>query len=831
MRRKAWYRSAFKTQVLTFVLGMVVGACLYYALSDIFFSGSTSKEESVLAQDVADEISEKEPSAVEKESPVLLVPEQAIEPVPADMESLWPLRHVIVGLEGEQLSRANIDMLNSWKPGGVWLREKNTENPRQIAEMISLINLYASLDGTRAKNPLVCMIQEGGEGLNALRMGNALSYQDLASLESLEAIKDVGRQVAETALNTGVGVLLAPRMDIFFPGQTAPEERFRYLSDNKESVVQAGLAYAGGLMEGGALAVVGNYPGMGSALFREQRLPVVEETDIERLAEIMLPFAEAAASDISGFLVGSVSVPILDKEQPDRPASLSSRLVREVLRRQFGYTGVVLASDILDVAVWSGRDAEEDIVDALKAGCDAVFISSVSGEELGRIAQEITSAVEKGVLEKEELDASARRLDLWRQHIAEYYPVPPEEAAAEDAEGEEEPDSEVMESETVGAEETEEAVALEEPAPAAEEEAAAVVTEVTVEEEPEASPEEPVDEEEEIASGEAPAEESPEEPEVLQDAEPEEETEKESEKEPEKVVETPRVPTPQPAGTKAISYTIQPGDTLSKIATSHQVSTTQLMQWNGLSNGDIKFGRKLTVYVPDLPAEEESGEIEEAAATEEVPQEEEVGAPVVEEQSVETAVEVEEKEEEIHSVEEPPTEEMEEEETHSIEEPPAEEREEEAAEKSADAPDELSPPLVPFKATETPDGDEEVVLEAPDANFDLNSDMEYQPVPEVLEESEDQPAPQEEETIAEEETEEEGAESVSSPAAEEEVATPSETDESVSGEFTTHTIEAGDTLHSIANRYNTTVQNLIKINDIKDANVIVLGRELKVPMP
>ena len=174
---------------------------------------------------------------------------------------------------------------------------------------------------------------------------------------------------------------------------------------------------------------------------------------------------------------------------------------------------------------------------------------------------------------------------------------------------------------------------------------------------------------------------------------------------------------------------------------------------------------------------------------------------------------------------------MEEEETHSIEEPPAEEREEEAAEKSADAPDELSPPLVPFKATETPDGDEEVVLEAPDANFDLNSDMEYQPVPEVLEESEDQPAPQEEETIAEEETEEEGAESVSSPAAEEEVATPSETDESVSGEFTTHTIEAGDTLHSIANRYNTTVQNLIKINDIKDANVIVLGRELKVPMP
>ena len=156
-RRKSWFRSSLFSQLVTFTLGAIVGACLYYAYSEIY----------------SEKVQEQQPTAQVDTSPEPVIPAQAvvpevvspvqpayaIEPIPADMDSMWPLRHVIVGVEGTHLSRKTIEMLNAWKPAGVWLRENNTENPRQIVEMISLINLYASLDGSREKNPLICMAQ------------------------------------------------------------------------------------------------------------------------------------------------------------------------------------------------------------------------------------------------------------------------------------------------------------------------------------------------------------------------------------------------------------------------------------------------------------------------------------------------------------------------------------------------------------------------------------------------------------------------------------------------------------------------------------------------
>lgn len=43
-----------------------------------------------------------------------------------------------------------------------------------------------------------------------------------------------------------------------------------------------------------------------------------------------------------------------------------------------------------------------------------------------------------------------------------------------------------------------------------------------------------------------------------------------------------------------------------------------------------------------------------------------------------------------------------------------------------------------------------------------------------------------------------------------------------------YTVEKGDTLTSIAKKYNTTVSNLVKLNNIKNANVIYIGQKVRV---
>jgi LysM repeat protein len=51
------------------------------------------------------------------------------------------------------------------------------------------------------------------------------------------------------------------------------------------------------------------------------------------------------------------------------------------------------------------------------------------------------------------------------------------------------------------------------------------------------------------------------------------------------------------------------------------------------------------------------------------------------------------------------------------------------------------------------------------------------------------------------------------------------------GSVTTYTVQRGDTLASIARRFNTTVQQLVSLNGIQNVNRIVVGQTLNVPAP
>jgi len=58
----------------------------------------------------------------------------------------------------------------------------------------------------------------------------------------------------------------------------------------------------------------------------------------------------------------------------------------------------------------------------------------------------------------------------------------------------------------------------------------------------------------------------------------------------------------QPPGTKALTYTIKPGDAIGLIASWYDVSVSELKAWNGLYSNTIRAGAKMTIYVPEAKA-------------------------------------------------------------------------------------------------------------------------------------------------------------------------------------------------------------------------------------
>jgi LysM repeat protein len=53
--------------------------------------------------------------------------------------------------------------------------------------------------------------------------------------------------------------------------------------------------------------------------------------------------------------------------------------------------------------------------------------------------------------------------------------------------------------------------------------------------------------------------------------------------------------------------------------------------------------------------------------------------------------------------------------------------------------------------------------------------------------------------------------------------------ESLTENFIIYTVVWGDTLSAIARRYNTTVSELVRLNNIKNSNLIYVGQKLRIP--
>jgi beta-N-acetylhexosaminidase len=91
----------------------------------------------------------------------------------------------------------------------------------------------------------------------------------------------------------------------------------------------------------------------------------------EAMDELELaPFRDAVAADVGAVMIGHVAFPALDG---DTPASLSSRIIGGLLRREMGFDGLII-SDAMDMQAVAVHGAEPSLTQAMRAGNDLVLM-------------------------------------------------------------------------------------------------------------------------------------------------------------------------------------------------------------------------------------------------------------------------------------------------------------------------------------------------------------------------------------------------------------------------------------------------------------------------
>jgi beta-glucosidase-like glycosyl hydrolase/LysM repeat protein len=532
-------------------------------------------------------------------------------------DEIWPGRFLFIAVEGTSLDEAAASLLREVRPGGVVLREANLKDAEQTIELVSQIKNAVGLGPALYNLPLIAVAQEGGK-VNPLGIDPAPAAADLGRAKDAARAQEIGRLCGSAAISRGIGVVLAPVLDVLEPGVTDPAIEPRLFGSDQGEVARLGIAFAEGLAEPGAIAVAKFYPGLGKPRKDEPNEGFALENEPPRLAELMYPFDEAAREGIPGILVGHVAVPALDGQFPKRPASLSPVMVETILRQGWHYPGVILADDVTAMDVTRSRTPERAVVEALAAGGDAVQFLDPHADRVRAACAAVQEAINNGSLSRELLAQSRERLDAWQKRLARAKsPAPPAKTSlpetAVPAEEPPKPEAEKPAAEQPPREETKTPVAKPEgEKPAAEPPSKA---------EGETPPAEPAPGQQPETEGEKPAAGPAPEPEVAPGEQPKTEGERpatepaqkpETEKpaaeaipkpesakpEPETPAAEKKVPVPQPLDTEKILHKIEAGDTIERIAARYGVKVRDIMAWNGMTNDIVKLGYTLTIYKP-----------------------------------------------------------------------------------------------------------------------------------------------------------------------------------------------------------------------------------------
>ncbi|HKW02610.1 MAG TPA: glycoside hydrolase family 3 N-terminal domain-containing protein, partial [Vicinamibacterales bacterium] len=129
-----------------------------------------------------------------------------------------------------------------------------------------------------------------------------------------------------------------------------------------------------------------------------------------------VPFKAAIEAGVATIMTAHVLVPALDA---DRPASLSSRIVTDLLKTTMKYDGVVLSDDLGMKAISATWPLGEASIAAIEAGCDAVLFCNSTIDEQVTALEAVIRAAESGRLSSTRLDdAFARQRRVKERFLA-----------------------------------------------------------------------------------------------------------------------------------------------------------------------------------------------------------------------------------------------------------------------------------------------------------------------------------------------------------------------------------------------------------------------------
>lgn len=374
----------FTNALLNFLMTIIISSSLFGILPSVANAYTSEADESQMNQKVARIVS-------------TLTPEQKIGQM------------MFVGISGPKLNKSDKHFLKDVQVGGIILFDRNMRKPEQVKRLnaklqkVGAVKLGPAAADTAKVDKLPLFIAVDMEGGLVARMKDKWPDGPIPSAEALGATnnpdnaKQWATKVAKSMKNMGFNVNFAPVADV-------GANRGRSFAKEHEKVTAFLNAAMAGYEHEKIISTLKHFPGIGRAVVDPHFDGSVIKEDLETLKKTdLVPFRtmiEQRDNNTFMIMISHLSYTAINK---DLPSSVSPKIIKDLLKEQCGYKGLVITDDLEMGAVAKHFTFEEIGLRAINAGADMALVCH-EPKYMQLIYDSLLKAYKEGQIRAERID-------------------------------------------------------------------------------------------------------------------------------------------------------------------------------------------------------------------------------------------------------------------------------------------------------------------------------------------------------------------------------------------------------------------------------------------
>lgn len=318
------------------------------------------------------------------------------------------------------------DAIDKYDFGGVILFAENVKETKQTLALTQDMQKAAIENkANNGKIPLLLAIDQEGGIVYRLGSGTALpGNMAIGATNDPKLATEAGQIIGRELSALGLNVDFAPVLDTNNNPQN-PVIGLRSFSSDPNRVAYLGIPMMKGIQDYNVAVAAKHFPGHGdTAVDSHTGLPLVDKslTELEKLE--LLPFKKAMDAGVDLLMTAHIQYPQIEKDQVVSketgekiyvPATLSDDILTGLVRKKYGYKGVIVSDAMGMDAIAKNFGEVEAVKMAIKAGVDLVLMpttlrSKADLSKIDTIVDAVVNAVQTGDISEDRLNESVRRI-------------------------------------------------------------------------------------------------------------------------------------------------------------------------------------------------------------------------------------------------------------------------------------------------------------------------------------------------------------------------------------------------------------------------------------